>query len=157
VILRSGRLASFAVFGIGLAGCYSFKPAGGVPPMVGTRVAFDVNDAGRMALGGSMGPEIAQVEGDLIEKDSASFLLSVHNVRLLRGGEQAWTGEQVRLKSEYVGYAYTRHFSIGRSIALGAIGVGGFTAFMLSRSLLGFGSDDNQPPIDTIPQRLGRP
>ena len=157
MILRSGRVGSLAVFGVALAGCYNLKPARGVPPQVGTRVAFDVNDAGRVALGGTMGPEIAQVEGDLIEKDSASFLLSVHNVRLLRGGEQAWSGEQVRLKSEYVGYAYERHFSLTRSMTAGAIGVGGFAAFMLSRSLLGFGSKDNEPPPDSIPARLGRP
>jgi hypothetical protein len=157
VSLVWGRVTCLAVFGFALAGCYSLKPAGGVPPQVGTRVAFDVNDAGRVALGGTMGPEIAQVEGDLIEKDSASYLLSVHNVRLLRGGEQAWSGEQVRLKTEYVGYAYERHFSTGRSIAFGALGVGGFTAFMLTRSLLGFGSNDHEPPPDSIPARLGRP
>ena len=108
-----------------------------------------------------MGPEIAQVEGDLLEKDSASYLLSVHNVKMLRGGEQAWSGEQVRLKSEYVGYAYLRRFSIGRSISLGALAVGGFTGFMLTRSLLGGGTSENpcENPggCDTIPSRLGRP
>lgn len=152
-----GRVTCLTVFGVALAGCYSFRPAGGVPPQVGTRIVFDVNDAGRLALGGTMGPEIVQVEGDLIEKDSTGFVLSIHNVRLMRGGEQAWSGEQVRLKSEHVGYAYERRFSLGRSLTLGAITVGGFTAFMVSRSLLGFGTSDDTPPPDTIPARLGRP
>src|SRR5207248_394092 len=64
VVLAGRRITCSAAFGVALGGCYSYRPAGGVPPQIGTRVAFDVNDAGRMALGGTMGPEIAQVEGD---------------------------------------------------------------------------------------------
>jgi hypothetical protein len=37
-----------------------------VTPAVGEKVAFDVNDAGRVALGGSLGPEIAQIEGRVV-------------------------------------------------------------------------------------------
>lgn len=140
-----------------LAGCYTLQPVRGPAPEVGTKVAFDVNDAGRVALGGSMGPEIAQVEGQLISQDGSSYLVAVSVVRLLRGGEQIWTGEQVRLKSEQVGTAYERRFSLGRTISLGALGVGGFTAFFVTRSLLGSGTQDGKASGDTLSTSFGRP
>jgi len=151
------RLSSVASLGAFLTGCTSLQPAGGVSPEVGSKVAFDVNDAGRVALGGTMGPEIAQVEGKVIERDTSGYLLSVSGIRLLRGGEQAWSGEQVRLRREYLSSAYTRHVSLGRSIALGAIGLGGFTAIMISQSLFGSGQPNDSIPSDTVITRLGRP
>lgn len=135
------------------------QPLRGAEPQLGTQVAFDVNDAGRLALGGTMGPEIGQVEGQLVEKNGGTYLLAVSTTRLLRGGEQVWSGEQVRLKSEYLGPAYERRFSLGKSIALGVVSVGGFGAFMLTRSLIGSGTDDVTQPCDTCAgnARLGRP
>ena len=146
-----------ALCGALVAGCYTLQPVPGVDPRVGQRLAFDLNDAGRVALSGTMGPEIAQVEGQLVDKDDGGYLLAVSMVRLLRGGEQAWSGEPVRIKSEYVGPAYERRFSTGRSIGLGLVAVGGFTGFMLSRSLLGIGTSDKGPPGDTVVTRWIRP
>src|SRR5258707_8516023 len=150
--------AGCAALGALVAGCYTYQPVAGVVPEVGMQVAFDVNDAGRVALGGQMGPEIAQVEGQLVQKDGGSYLLAISTVRLLRGGEQVWTGEQVRLKSEYLGSAYQRRFSMGRSVALGAAALGGFGAFLVSRSILGSGSKDLPgQPGDTVNTRLAPP
>ena len=149
------RLVGIAV--LVLAGCYTLKPAMGVSPEIGTRVAFAVNDAGRVALGGSMGPEVAQVEGQLLEMDSANYLVAVSGVRTIRGEEQVWNGEQVRLKPEHVAYTYKRKFSAGRSIGLGVVSVGGFAALLASRSLLGFGSGSGPGDEDTAHTRLIRP
>jgi len=149
------RLVGMAV--LVLAGCYTLKPAGGVTPEVGTKVAFAVNDAGRVALGGSMGPEVAQVEGQLLEMDSANYLVAVSGIRTIRGDEQVWSGEQVRLKPEHVAYTYKRKFSAGRSIGLGVVTVGGFAALLATRSLLGFGSTGGPGDEDTAHTRLIRP
>lgn len=138
-------------------GCYKLEPIRGVEPLVGSTVAFDVNDAGRVALGGTMGPEIAQVEGLLVEKDNEGFLLAVSAVRMLRGGEQPWTGERVRLNQTHLSTAYQKEFSLGRSLALGAISAGALGAVILTRSFLVSGSEDDGgggPPVD---ERLGRP
>jgi hypothetical protein len=83
-------------------GCYTQQPTGGAVPPAGTPMAFDITDAGRVALGGSMGPEISQVEGRLLDRDSSSYLIAVTGIHLLRGGEQSWAGEQVRLRTEHV-------------------------------------------------------
>jgi hypothetical protein len=142
-------------------GCYSLQPVKGVEPQVGTRVAFDVNDQGRIAVAGTMGPDIAQVEGLLLEKESGTYRLSVRSVRSLRGLEQVWSGEEVRLRADHLGPARERRFSAGRSMAFAAVGLGGIGAFVLSRSLLGSGTeDDGGTPCQMEPctpdERLGR-
>jgi hypothetical protein len=49
----------------------------------------------------------------------------------------------VNLKPEFVARSYERRFSRGRSVALATVGVGGFAAFMITRSLLGSGAEGN--------------
>jgi hypothetical protein len=140
-----------------LTGCYSFEPVHGPTPVVGTEIAFDINDAGRVALGGSMGPEIARIEGRLVEKGSADYLVKVTSVQLLRGGEQTWSGEAVRIKSEYVASVYEKRFSPARSVVLGAVGVG-IAAAIAGRSILGSGeADPGKTPPDTSHTTRRRP
>ena len=118
-------------------------------PELGTRVAFDVNDAGRLALGGAMGPEIDQVEGKLLERTADEYMLSVTSVRYLRGGgHQTWTGESVRIKADHVATVYTRQFSKPRTIALAAAG-GGALAFIVTQTLTGHGQDAPSVPPDS--------
>jgi hypothetical protein len=152
------RVFRLILFGVCVAGCYTLQPArGGLPP-VGSRVAFDVTDSGRVALGGAMGPEIAQVEGRLVSKEDTAYVLAVSAIRLLRGGEQVWAGEQVRLRRSHVGSAYVRRFATGRSIAVGTTVVGGFAAFLITRALRGEGNEgDGRIPPDTGQTHRGRP
>lgn len=132
---KMGRVLGMVAVGIPLTGCYTLEPVrGGARPDVGSQVALDVNDAGRVALGGSMGPTISQVEGRLIERDSAHYLVAVSAVQLLQGGEQVWSGERVRLSSEYFTSVYERRFSKSRTVAVGAASVGAL-ALILARSL----------------------
>lgn len=139
-------------------GCYTLQPTGGPVPQPGTIIGLDINDAGRLALGGAMGPEIGQVEGRLVEKDSSEYVVAVTALHLLRGGDQVWHGETIRIKSEYVTSIYERRFSAARSAALAAAGVGA-VAIIATRSLIGLGSSDSgKPPIDTAhTQRRPRP
>ena len=153
---RTRRIGFFALVA-SLAGCYTLQPARGGVPELGTAVAFDINDAGRLALGGSMGPEIAQVEGRLVQREATDYVLSVNAVRLLRGGEQTWRGEEVRIKPEFVTASYEKKFSKGRTAVITAIGLGA-AAYLVTRSLSGAGSVDNtgNPPDSTNLQRLPR-
>lgn len=126
-------------------GCYTMQPTHGEIPAPGSDVAFDVNDIGRVALGGAMGPEIAQIEGRLVSKEGGDYLVAVTAIHLLRGGEQAWTGEQVRLKPEYVGSSYEKQFSKGRTITVSALALAGFV-FLATRKLVGSGSEEPGTP-----------
>lgn len=133
-----------------LVGCYSLQPTRGAAPEPGDQVAFDVTDVGRVALGGSMGPEISQVEGRLVEAQNGDYVVAVSAVRLLRGGQQIWRGEQVRINKQHVGRLYERRFSKGRTVALGVAVVAG-AVFVLGRDLNPLGSPDTkQPPTDSI-------
>jgi hypothetical protein len=119
-------------------------------------MAFDINDGGRVALGGAMGPEISQVEGRLLNRDSTGYLVAVTGIRLLRGGEQSWSGEQVRLKPEYVSTTYEKRFSTGRSLAAGAAGLGA-VAIIAVRSLIGSATpEEGKGPSDTAQTSRGR-
>jgi hypothetical protein len=113
------------------------------------RVALDVNDAGRVALGGSMGPEIDRVEGRLIERTNGDYLLGVTSVSLLRGGVQTWKGEQVVVKPEFVSTVYERRFDVMRT-GLAVAAFAGGVAVIMTQDLLGSGTeDDSKPPTDT--------
>ncbi len=138
------------------------QPPRGPEPQAGTVVGFDINDAGRTGLENTMGPDLSRVEGQLIEKDSAGYLLAVSNVKLRNGGAQVWSGERVRIRSDYFYNMYERKFSLGRTVALGALAAGGLGALILTASLLvqgGSQSDNGDPcPPDCGPDtRIGRP
>lgn len=157
-LLTPRRVTGAFIGGAVLAGCYSLQPLRGVEPQPGMKVAFDVNDTGRVALGGSMGPQIAQVEGLLVEKDTTGYLLSVSTIRMLDGGQQVWSGEQVRVSPRFVGSAYERRFSLGRTMTLGALSAGGIAAIIAGISLTtGGGADGPGGPQDTVDTKVGRP
>lgn len=137
--------------GVLLAGCYTLRPAGGTTLAPGEVVALDINDQGRVALGGSIGPEIARIEGRLVDDDPEEYLLSVRRLEFLRGGEQAWAGERVRIRRDFVGNVYERQLSQPRSYTLAAVIVAGAVAFFVTRDLFGLGTnpggdDDKKPP-----------
>jgi hypothetical protein len=141
-------------------GCYTLQPTGGVTPQYGRSVGLDINDAGRVALGGAMGPSIERIEGRLVSRDSSEYVVAVTDVHLLGGDDQVWSGETVHIRTDYVTALYERRLSVARSIALGAAGVG-VVAALASATLAGFGSTDRttENPGDTshtqrIPQRI---
>lgn len=147
------RVAGVAGAVWSLVGCYTLQPTGAGAPRPGEKIAFDVNDVGRAALGGSMGPEIGQIEGRLMQRDTTQYVVAVSAVRFLRGGEQPWSGETVRIKPEYVTTTYSRHFAQGRTLALGALAVGA-VAFIVTRSLTGSGDEVKPTPNDTVTARI---
>lgn len=149
---RLGVLA-LAMLMVEMAACYELEPVRGASPAPGTRIALDVNDAGRVALGPSMGPSIDRVEGTLIDHSNGEYLLGVTGVALLRGGVQAWKGEQVVVKPEFVSNVYERRLDPIRT-GLAAVLVGGAVAYIASRNLSASGQKNEQdPPIDSIAQR----
>jgi len=142
------RLYTCTLFSLGflLVGCYTLEPTGGIAPAPGLGVALDINDQGRVTLGGQVGPEISQIEGRLISKDSAEYVVAVNVVRLLRGGEQVWRGEQIHIKSSYVSTVYAKQFSKARTVAAVAVGVG-LVAAVFGQKLFGDGPRSPDPVL----------
>ncbi|MDQ6612665.1 MAG: hypothetical protein M3Y64_09560 [Gemmatimonadota bacterium] len=132
-----------------VTGCYTLQPVVATGPLIGTEVALDINDVGRLALATPIGPEIAQLEGRLVRRDSNEYVIAVSVVRQLRDVEQKWTGEKVSLKSEYVSAVHQRKFSRGRSAIIGAAAVA-VVGYLVSRAISGAGQPDTPiVPIDT--------
>lgn len=154
--MRRLSLVCLALGSVAASGCYSLARIPGGSPAPGMRVAFDVNDAGRAALGGSMGPEIDRVEGRLLERNNGDYLLGVTSVSLIRGGVQTWKGEQVVVKPEFVSTVYERRFSPVRT-GLAVAAFAGGVAVIMTQDLLGGGAeDDSKTPGDTS-QTMRRP
>lgn len=153
--MRFGAVTSLMV-GV-LTGCYTLRPAT-TPIVEGAEVALDVTDAGRVALAQQVGPEVTQLEGRLVSAENGDYVLAVSNVRFLRGGVQAWSGERVRVSRDHVRTAYERRFSPGRTAVMAAVTVGGVVAFIASRDLLGLGREPPNPDPDPDPgNSLTRP
>lgn len=135
---------------VGTSGCYELEPLHGASPTPGTRVALEVNDSGRVALGGSLGPSIDRVEGRLIEHDKDGYLLSVTSVSLLKGGGvQTWSGEHVAVKPEFVSGVSERRLDKVRT-ALFAGAITGAVVAIAAQNLLTNGTEDIQQHPDTL-------
>ncbi len=138
---RIATVVGWAAVVISSAGCYSLQLSQGTQLPVGSQVALDITDAGRVTLGGQMGPEIVQVEGRLFAAEADEYVIAVSHVKLLRGGEQVWQGERVRVRKEHVSRVYERRFSRGRSVVAGALGTGA-VLFIVTRAIVGAGLGD---------------
>jgi len=138
-------------------GCYTLQPVAGQPLPLGSQVSLAINDAGRAALGGSMGPEISDIQGRLLQKDSAEYVLAVSQISLLRGGEQVWAGERVRVQTSFVSTVSERRFSRGRTAILSAAALG-VVAGIFSQGILGnlSGSEGKTPPDSGASNRIPR-
>lgn len=112
-------------------------------------MALGINDAGRAALGGQMGPEISEVEGRLLEKDSAHYVLSVQQIRLIRGGEQVWSGERIDISSQFVTGVQERKFSRGKTALLSTAAVGAVVLAFRQGLLGSLIQDEGKVPPDT--------
>lgn len=119
-------------------GCYELRPAAGTAPEPGQAIGLDINDAGRLALGGSMGPEIGQIEGRLVQHTETDYVVAVTDVHFLRGNDQVWSGENVHVPNGYVTQVYQRRLSKAKTVAVAAVGVGA-VALLVTRSLGGLG------------------
>ena len=131
-------------------GCYTLVPVANTGIPAGATVALDINDAGRVALGGTMGPEIGQVEGRLVEQTSSAYVVSVNAVRMLRtNAEQAWTGERVTIPTEHVRSVSERRLSKGRTAIIAGAATGAL-AYIITRSITGSGQEaPGKTPGDT--------
>ena len=157
MLMQCAKAIASATAMVLCVGCYSLQPIVGPFPALGTTVAVSINDAGRVALGGSMGPAIDEVEGRLVQRDSAEYVLSVATVRFLRGGEQTWTGERVRIKSEFVSVMKEKKFSRGRTALISAVALGTVAAFV-TRAIIGSGQGDpTKSPLDSTAQSIRIP
>jgi hypothetical protein len=88
------------------------------------QVALQLTDVGRASLGEALGPSVDVIDGRLVSRDSAAWTISVSAVHLLRGGEQVWSGERLRIRNDFVALASEKRFSRGRTAIVTAATLG---------------------------------
>ncbi len=135
---------------LGTMGCYTLQPVANQPLPLGTYLSVGINDAGRVALGGSIGPEIALLEGRLVQIDSAEYVLSVSQINLLRGGQQVWAGERARVRKDFVSSISERKLSRSRTAVVSAVTLG-IVVYVFRQGLNGLllGDEGKPVPSDT--------
>lgn len=139
-------------------GCFSTQPVVGTQIPAGTQVELQLTDAGRVALSDVLGPSVDVVQGRLVSRDSAAWTLSVSSIQLLRGGQQVWSGERLRIRPEHVALASERRFSKSRTAIVSAVVVGAIVAVVKS-GLTGIGQgEEGKTPSDSVATiRIPRP
>lgn len=139
-------------------GCYTSTPVVSSSLPVGRTVQLRVTDAGRAALSEAMGPSVDVVEGRLVSHDSVQWTLAVTAVKLLRGGEQVWSGERVRIPARDVALASEKTFSRTRTAIVAGAAVG--VIVMVAKSgLTGLlqGEEGKLPSDSGASTRIPRP
>lgn len=105
-----------------------------------------------------MGPSIESIEGRLTARDSASYTLSVTATQLLRGGQQVWTGERIRIRSEHVALVSEKKFSRSRTAIVSAATIAVIVG-VAKGGLAGLlqGDEGKLPSDSAISVRIPRP
>jgi len=120
-------------------GCYAYTPLR-ASPTPGSRVALELNDRGRVALGDSVGESADRIEGRVQVSSDSSYVLRVSSVRYTNGQTNAWTNEPLTVRADLVRTVAERRLSRGRTFAAVGSTVAIVVGFVLSRDLLGIGN-----------------
>lgn len=145
VITSFRALASLGIVATAFwtSGCYSYLPQTGSEVTLNSIVAADITDAGRIALGERVGPEVKSIQGKVVEQSDTAIRVLVSQVTYLNGMENQWQGQEVSLRTQDVKSFTKRTFSRSRTvIAIGAIAAGLLLTF-LSLDFLGLTSGDS--------------
>jgi hypothetical protein len=143
--VRAVARGSVLAFLVGVStGCYTNAPLANPAP-AGTVVVLDVNDRGRVALGESLGPSVAQIEGQLQSRSDSAYVVNVSSVEYLGGNRHKWSGEPVTIRADLVGRAAERRLSRSKTTATVVAIAGAVLAFIITRSIFSSGTPGLEP------------
>ena len=135
--------AALLLFALGFGqGCYVYRPVQS-GPSVGTTLAVDLTDNGRVGMGEQIGASARTIEGVVRTQDDSAYVFNVSSILYLNGQQNRWSGEPLKVSRNFVTNLRQRQFSKSRTALMAGIAVGGVVAFIISRGLLGSG---NSPP-----------
>lgn len=128
-----------------LTACYQFVPVRSAPS-VGSYVALDINDDGRVALRDQLGPGIARLEGRLAQVDSDGMVVDVSSVTQIRGQAVPVDSVRVRVSQGHVERMDERRLSRTRTWIMigGAVAI--VTAFFVGKGAVGRSTPPENPP-----------
>lgn len=143
-----------AAWSLVLQGCYESLPLRQGTAPTAVRVEFVLNDQGRAALSDKLGPAVQKIEGEVVDQNDGSYVLSVYRVTSFDGNSAAWTGERVNVAKEQTSGYQVRRLSRTRTTLLAAGVLAGVTLVFFGKSLgIGGGSETVPGPPPPIPVR----
>jgi hypothetical protein len=120
------RIVPFAA--LMLCGCYVNVPLSTLSPDPGTRVHVELTDQGSIDLAKYLGPNVAAVDGRLVQGTDSALSVSVSDVSMRSGDEQYWKGESVTLPRYTVATVRQKKLSVWRSGLIGGLFLAGVVA-----------------------------
>lgn len=129
-----------------IAACYSYTPQVTDRPVPASVIEVTLNDRGRVAMEGNVGPEVLTIEGSVMDVSDSVFVLSVRRVTGIDGNMSRWAGEPVTFRLENIRHVRQRRFSTGRTALLVGTATASALAFVASGSLLPGIFGDRNPP-----------
>ena len=117
------RVSAALLLACGACQAYSTIDPSAAP--TGTPVRVSLTDNGSLALGNQLGATARTLEGTVQSVSDSSITLSVTQITRLSGAEDAWKGERVTIPRANVSNVERRSTSVGRSVVLGALLLGG--------------------------------
>jgi hypothetical protein len=130
-----------------LSGCYVTVPVTQSRLQPGDRVRVQLTEQGADDLARYLGPNVATVDGRLLQNSDGALALSVTTVATRSGDEQFWKGEQVSIPRGTVANISARKLSIWRSGLIGAAVLASVASIgLVSGSSSGGGRGGTPPP-----------
>jgi len=129
----------------GFTACYQYTPIRSTPA-VGSRVALEINDDGRVALRDQLGPGIVRLEGRVSAVEGDAMVLQASSVTQIRGQAIAVDTVSVRVSQGYVERMDERRLSRARTwmVIGGAIAI--VASFVVSKGGFGRSTPPENPP-----------
>lgn len=135
IVRRVGSLLMAAALALNTA-CHVYVPLQ-TAPSPGMEIALDLNDRGRAELAGSIGPAVQRVVGVLVAATDSVYELNVTSVTYFSGAAQEWSGERLRVRTDYVSQTRERKLSRSRSLLVGAGSAAAIVAAIVTANLVG--------------------
>jgi hypothetical protein len=120
--------------------CHTYLPPQEVVPAAGHEVAMELNDRGRLLVGGQLGESVMEVQGRIVGSTDSAVTLSVSRTVLMAGSSAVWSGENVSVPREGVRTFRIREFSRSRTMVASGAFVLGLVVVGLGISLIGTGN-----------------
>lgn len=137
-----GRALGLVVAAAATTGCYAYRPVA-TAAAPGTVVSATLTDAGRVSIGKSVGEGARKIEGQVESVSDTTYVLRMRSVTYLNGQTNDWSGERLSVPRQLVTDVKERFFSRKRTAMAVAGGIGSVVAFILTRSLIGGGSESS--------------
>jgi len=138
------RVLKSAIFALVLSGCYTYGDVASPKPELGKPMRVALTLTGGDSLARWLGPNVATIDGRLVQDSPTAYEIGVNSVVMHSGMEQYWKGETVTIPKGLIASIQERKFSWAKTGLLAGVVIA--TAVALQQSGTIGGSQSHPPP-----------